>query len=66
MSRWDEDVTAGAIGQECGKYASLGSQCVMPAGHEEPHRSAYGWQWTDESDRKASAAIAKSMEGKRD
>jgi hypothetical protein len=66
MSRFPEDVTAGAIGQDCGKYASVGSRCVKPMGHTDVHLSAYGWQWTDESDRNAAAAIAKSMEGKRD
>ena len=66
VSKWEEDVEAGAIGQECGKYASLGSRCVSPAGHPEPHRSETGWQWTDESDRKAAEAISKSMEGRRD
>jgi hypothetical protein len=66
MSRWDEDLEAGAIGQKCGKYSSVGSLCVQPAGHTEPHRSAYGSQWTDESDRKFGEAIARSMEGKRD
>jgi hypothetical protein len=51
---------------ECGKYSSLGSLCVQPAGHTDTHLSAYGSKWTDESDRKSAAAIAKSMEGKRD
>jgi len=66
MNRWDEDLEAGAIGQQCGKYSSLGSLCVQPAGHTDSHRSAYGSQWTDESDRKSAEAIARSMEGKRD
>jgi hypothetical protein len=51
---------------ECGKYSCLGSLCVQPAGHTDAHLSAYGYQWTDESDRKSAEAIAKSMEGKRD
>ena len=66
MSRWDEDLEAGAIGQQCGKYSSVGSLCVQPAGHTDSHRSAYGSQWTDESDRKFGEAIARSMEGRRD
>jgi hypothetical protein len=66
MSRWDEDLEAGAIGQECGKYGSLGPRCIQPFGHTDPHRSAQGFQWTDESDRKSADAIAKSMEGRRD
>lgn len=66
VSRWQEDIDAGAIGEECGKYASLGSRCVKPAGHHDPHLSAHGWQWTDDSDRKAAAFIAKELEGKRD
>jgi hypothetical protein len=52
--------------EPCGKYSSLGSLCVQPAGHDGGHVSAYGSKWTDESDAKSAAAIAKSMEGKRD
>ena len=51
---------------ECGKYSSLGSLCVQPVGHTDTHCSAYGSKWTDESDRISAAAIAKSLEGKRD
>ena len=66
VSRWQEDIDAGAIGEECGKLSCLGSRCVKQAGHHDPHRAVHGWQWTDESDRKAGLAIAKDMEGKRD
>jgi hypothetical protein len=52
--------------EPCGKYSSLGSLCVQPVGHTDTHCSAYGSKWTDESDRISAAAIAKSMEGKRD
>jgi hypothetical protein len=61
-----EDAEAGAIGQDCGKYSSVGSRCIKPAGHTDPHQSAFGFQWTDESDRKSAEVIAKSMEGRRD
>jgi hypothetical protein len=63
---FSDDVEAGAIGQDCGKFSSVGSRCIKPAGHTEPHLSAFGFQWTDESDRKSAEAIAKSMEGRRD
>ncbi len=52
--------------EPCGTYSSLGSLCVQPAGHDGGHLSAYGSKWTDESDRISAAAIAKSMDGKRD
>lgn len=51
----------------CGKHSCLGSKCVREEDHEDPeHRSEYGTKWTDESDRRAGEAIARSMEGKRD
>jgi len=49
---------------ECGKYSSLGSLCVQPAGHDGGHLSAYGSKWTDESDAKSAIAISRSMKGK--
>jgi len=51
---------------ECGRYCVSGSQCAETEGHDGPHRSEYGFKWTDEEDDRAGAAIAKSMEGKRD
>lgn len=45
----------------CGKYSSYGSQCVRKPGHTEPHKAAHGAVWTEESDARAAAAIAKQM-----
>ncbi len=48
----------------CGKYSSIGSFCVQPAGHTDTHMSAYGSKWTDESDAKSAIAISRGMKGK--
>ena len=48
----------------CGKYSSIGSFCVQPAGHTDTHMSAYGSKWTDESDRASAIAISRGMKGK--
>ena len=34
---FSEDVEAGAIGQDCGKFSSVGSRCIKPSGHTDPH-----------------------------
>jgi len=51
---------------DCGTYATTGSRCINPHGHTGPHKSSFGFQWTDESNRKAAQQIAESMEGHRD
>lgn len=48
---------------ECGRYCVSGSRCAEIAGHDGPHRSEYGFKWTDEEDARAGAAIAKTMKG---
>lgn len=48
---------------ECGQYCATGSQCAQFKGHDAPHRSEYGFKWTDEEDARARNAIAKSMGG---
>jgi len=55
---------AGGAAMKCGNYAGIGSKCVEEAGHEGPHKSVHGFQWTDESDAAARAAILKSLGGK--
>ena len=54
----------------CGKHSCLGSKCAREAGHDGPHRTGYtnypNREWTDESDRRAADAIAKSMKGRCD
>lgn len=47
----------------CGRYNCVGSLCVRPRGHDDPHRSGYGAEWTDESDAASARAIATSMKG---
>lgn len=49
---------------ECGRYCVSGSRCAEVEGHEGPHRSEYGFKWTDEEDARAGAEIVRSMGGK--
>ena len=48
----------------CGRSNSVGSVCVKPAGHTDPHRASHGFSWTDRDDARAAAAIAKTMTGR--
>ena len=48
----------------CGRSNSVGSVCVRPAGHADPHRASHGFSWTDRDDATAAAAIAKTMTGR--
>lgn len=50
----------------CLNYSTVGSCCYRQSEHDGAHRSEWGSTWTDESDRLYGAAIAKSMEGRRD
>jgi hypothetical protein len=50
----------------CGRYSCLGSLCVRPRGHDDPHRSEYGAEWTGESDAASARTIATSMKGRCD
>jgi len=49
---------------ECGKFNTVGSRCVQPAGHDGEHRSQWGAKWTDESNAAAAAWMAKQMTGR--
>jgi hypothetical protein len=51
---------------DCGNYNTVGSRCVQPPGHEGPHRASHGFQWTDESTRRAAEAMVKALDGRRD
>lgn len=52
---------------DCNTYSCLGTRCTKPVGHPGPHRGSHSpVEWTDESDRAAANAIARSMEGRRD
>ena len=50
----------------CLTYSGFGSCCYRQVEHDGSHRSEWGNTWTDESDRLAGDAIAKSMQGRRD
>lgn len=59
----DRDRAAGLL---CGAISAVGSQCSLVADHAGNHRSVFGSQWNDESDRLTGQVIAQQMEGKRD
>lgn len=47
---------------ECGKHNTVGSRCAQPLGHPGEHRSAYGATWTDESNARAAAEMARQAQ----